>query len=479
MEKGAKDVLREVISLRNFLRPLNRFPPEAIALCATFVSPTDPRPIIPLTHVCRYWRNAITSSHKNWASIDSGRKGLVPLCLERAGVVPLTVDITVSDIKEDENFLQALLPHTSRINHLSLTGYSSIEDVARDLPDFFVTPMFNPTSLELEQTEEPIESFLSDATPTHPLFQNVSKLKSIRFTRTPLYPAITSIRSLVELKLVGYTTPFDFKKFIGFLRSNPNLEIIVLDIQFIETPLWILSTMTFPLACLRQLSFTCAHAIDAKGLISHISFPRGVILEILGSRTNLDADLHLFLPSPPTKIQELLTPITVVKFQNTPSREVQFSGNGSLFSFRSSNTSFNLDPAFDLFPTTAVHEFHAKVSPCREVLFQPLSQLPALETLVFVDVTSFPTHSLDFLGEDPVLCPSLKTVAFFDCGLGSGIIGDLENVVARRQHSTAARLYRVVIVNRAGKLPDYKSIRRLRQFVPRVDVGIDELPDLP
>ena len=96
LERRAKDVLHEVITLRNSLRTVNRVPPEVITLCAAFVSPTDPRPIVPLTHVCRYWRNAITSSPRNWASIGSGWRRLAPLCLERAGVVPLTVEINVS-----------------------------------------------------------------------------------------------------------------------------------------------------------------------------------------------------------------------------------------------------------------------------------------------------------------------------------------------------------------------------------------------
>ena len=457
---------------------MNRLPPEVIALCATFVSPTDPRPTIPLTHVCRYWRKAIISSPRNWASMDSGWKRLVPLCLERAGAVPLTVNITVSDIKGDKNFLRAPLPHIPRISHLSLAGYSSIEGVARDLPGFFATPMFSPTSLELEQIEEPSELFPSNETPTHPLFQNVSKLKSIHFTRTPLYPAMSNIRSLVELKLVGYITPFQFGKFIGFLRSNPDLELVVLDIRFDGTPAWIFPTRVISLARLRRLSLTCARATDAKGLISCISFPCGVHPEVPGSRANRDFDLRSFLPSPPTKIRELLTPITAIKFQNTPGRELQLSGNSSLFSFRCSNAPSNLDPALDLFTTTAVREFHAKASPCRDVLFRPLLQLPALETLVLVDVTSFQPHSLDFLGEEPILCPSLKTIAFLDCDLGSRVIAELEEAVARRKNSTAAWLHRVVIIHRAGKLPDYKLLRRLRQFVPRVDVGIDELSDL-
>jgi len=460
---------------------VNRLPPEVIALCATFVSHDDPRPIVPLTHVCRYWRKAITSSPRNWASISTGWKRLVPLCLERAGAVNLAVNITVSDIKGDEILLKALLPHVSRISHLSLAGYSSIEGVADNLPGFFTSPMPNLTSLELEQPTQPTETFPPNETPAPPLFQNVSKLKSLHLTRTPLYPAVFSIASLVELKLVGYTTPFHFAKFTGFLDSNPDLELIVLDIQFARHLFSFLTHARIAtLARLRKLSFTCADASDAKRLISSIQFPRGTCLEVINSPVNQGTDLHWFLPSPPTKIQELLTPITTIKYQTTPTGEFHLSNNNSRFSFRCSNASFNPNPVFVLFNTTNVREFHAKVYPCRESFFWPLSKLPVLETLVLVDVTSFPSHSLDLLAEEPVLCPSLKTIAFFDCDLSLCIIRELEAVVTRRNNSTAARLHRVVIVRRDGKLPDYKLLQQLRRFVPRVDVSIDEVPpDLP
>jgi len=457
---------------------VNRLPPEVIALCATSVSPTDPRPIVSLTHVCRYWRYAITSNPRNWSSIGSGWKRLAPLCLERAGVVPLTVNITVSAIKGDRVFLQTLLPHVSKISHLSLTGYPSVEKVADDLPNFFASPILNLTSLELEQTGNLAESFPSDEIPAPPIFKNVSKLKSLHLTRTPLYPSLTSVRSLVELTLVGYTTPFHFGKFIGFLRLNSTLELIVLDVQFVEVPAWIFPTRVVSLARLRQLSFTCAHAIDAKALISSISFPRGVSLEVSSSRTQGDEDPRSFLPSPPAPLRRLLAPIETIKCQDKPG-VTQLHGNNSYFSFRCSGFGPHAYWELSAFSTIAVREFHVETSSCHD-LSRPLARLPALETLVLVGVTSFPTHSLDFLAEEPIPCPSLKTIAFFDCDLGRTMIGELEGVVSRRKNSTAAWLHRVVIVCRFGKFPDRQLVHRLRQFIPRVDVRMDEeLPDLP
>ena len=402
---------------------------------------------------------------------------MAPLCLERAGVVPLSVNIKVSAIKGDEIFLQALLPHVPKISHLSLTGYPSIQKVAEALPNLFASPILNLTSLELEQTGKSAEPFPSDESPPPPVFQHVSKLKSLHLTRTPLYPSLTSIRSLVELKLVGYTTPFPFEKFIGLLRFNPSLELVVLDIQFVGVPSWVFPARVVSLVHLRRLSFTCAQAIDAGTLISSISFPRGVSLEVISSRTQNDDELRLYLPSPPTPIQRLLAPITTIKCRNEPGM-VQLYGNNSCLSFRCSKLVFGVYRSATTFSTTAVRELHVETSYFTNMSW-PLEKLPALETLILVGVTSF---SLDFLAKEPIPCPSLKTIGFFDCNLDSDrtMIRELEGVVSKRKNSAAAWLHRVVIVCRFERLPSSTSIHRLRQFIPRVDVRIgEELPDLP
>ena len=457
---------------------MNRLYPEIIALCAAFVSDTDPKPIVPLTHVCRYWRRAIVSSPRNWASIGSGWKRMVPVCLERAGAVPLVVNISVSDVREDEDFLQALLPHTSRISHLSLTKYSSIEKVADDLPSFSASLMPNLTSLELEQTEEPTESFPSDEVPAHPLFQNVSKLKSLHLTRTPLYPVVMSVTSLVELKLVGHTIPFG--KFIGFLHSNPNLELVTLDLQFTRVSAGIAPEKVASLPRLRRLVFTCGSATDARGLFSCVSLRRGVQIAIQGSQTNPCADLASFLPHPPTPTHQLLTPITVIKDQTSPRWLRMFSDDGQL-SFRSPKTPSKMYDEFSLFVTGTVREFHVEIyrlDPDGGRLAWPLARLPALEALV-LSGTRLSPGSLSLLEKEPILCPSLRTIAFFDCEVTGDVVRELEEVLTKRRGSTAARLHRVVIVNNTRALPDLQLVHRLRKFVPRVDIGVgDELPDL-
>ena len=451
-------------------------PPEVLTSCATFVSDTDPRPIVTLTHVCRYWRKSIVSNPRSWTSITTGWKRLAPLCLERAGAVPLAVDIMVSDIKSGEDFFESLIPQTSRIGRLCLTGYSSVETVAGDLPGFFVSPMPNLTSLDLQQTTEPAELFPSNEAPVPPILQDVTNLESLSLTRTPLYPALLSVTSLRELKLLGYTNPFHFGTFLEFLDSNPGLECVALDIQFVVDSVETAPTRMTPLPHLRHLSITCTKAIDAKGLLSCISFPHGTCLEVSCSQiTSID----LCLPSPPTLIQMMLAPITVVKLQVTPWELRVFGSNGFLsFRFPHAPHWFN---GSELLLTASVREFYVDVVPLPWSfggMVTVFSRLPALETLVFAKAT-WSTKAFDSLAGQPLLCPSLKTIAFFNCNLTPGALKEFEGVVAKRKGLAAAWLYRVMIVCSPNTLPDYTLIQRLRQHVPCVDVRLDDkLPDL-
>ena len=173
----------------------------------------------------------------------------------------------------------------------------------------------------------------------------------------------------------------------------------------------------------------------------------------------------------------MLAPITTMLCQNDP-RAIQFYGSDSCLSFRCSQFLFDIYSEFSLFPITTVQEFHVKLDPYSD-LSCPLSQLPALETPVLFDIPALPTQTFAFPTEQPVLCPSLKTIAFFDCVLDLKAIGELEGGITGRKNSTAAWLHRIVIVRKSGALPDHKLILHLQNHVPYVDARIaDKLPDL-
>ena len=430
--------------MRNPLRPANRLPPEIIALCVDFLPRTNPKPIVSLTHVCRYWRKTIISSPRNWTLIGSGWKRLAPLCLERSGALaPLTV--SVSTLEQDKAFLQLLLPHLSRISGLSLTGgsWTPAEKVANMLVKFFTSPMINLTSL---------------------------KLRSLEASPASIFSLLSGIKTLVELKLTG--SEVIFQHFIGFLESNPNLKAIEFSFEFSEVPSTAPKRLV-SLPRLRRLKLTCSEATDARMLLSCLSLPRGVHMEIYGTQKNPCGDLTSFLPFPPTLIRALLAPITAVRY--SPGQLYLFSNNGS-FSFRSHKTTEKLYEEFNLFATGAVRELRLLHFYSGDNVSLLLKRLPALEALVIQHAVG---SGMSALGEEPILCPSLKTLALLDCYVADQEIKTMEEVLAKREHTTAARLHRIVIASRTCSFPAPKLVSRLQKLVPRVEVVVgDKLPNL-
>jgi hypothetical protein len=403
-------------------------------------------------------------------------EALVPLCLERAGAVPLTVNIKAGEIQEDEEFHRALPPHASRISHLSLKGYNRIKDVVNDFPGLLDLTMPNLTSLELEQRIRPTKS---DGSTAPPLFRNLRKLKSLHLTRVSNYPILSNITSLVELKLDGSTIPFG--KFLGILQSGLALEIVVLDLKFTKGSVPAAPRRKISLPRLRHLALTSDNATDTRGLLSCLSLPRGIHITVQGSHSAQRAGLASFLPSPPTHIQKLLTSVTAIKYWDNP-RRLHLSNDNGTFHFHgpSHETSTAVYEEFELFATDIVREFHLDLSLSHPTnhLSRLLERLPALEILT-ISGNPLNFRTLSVLAEEPVLCPSLKTIAFFKFRTTRELIWELRNVLAKRERSIAARLHRVVIINDAFDLPDVISIRRLQESVLHVDVAVgDKLPDL-
>ena len=334
--------------------------------------------------------------------------------------------------------------------------------------------MPNLTSLELQQTIEPATSSpMDEASP--PIFQNVAKLVSLRLTRTPLYPAVFRITSLKELKLLGYTNSFLFGKLIGFLDSNPELEFVVLDIQFTPGSVETAPARKITLPRLQHLSITCSNAIDSRGLLSCVSLPRGVHLEVEFTRPDQHARLGSFLPSPPAPIQDLLAPGTSIKTRVTL-HELRLFGNGSVFTFRPPSALLGVHPELSLFPSATIRELYTHIHPLKFYdISVMLELLPALETLAF-SKTDFPFRLLPALISEPVLCPALRTIAFFNCEINTGTVKSLGEAITKRRDPTAARL---VIVVSAETPPDLTSVESLRRFASCVEVRVgDELPDL-
>ena len=101
----------------NAIRPVNRLPTEILIEIFALLHPRLLRRYLPLihaTHVCRHWRNVISSTPSNWTWINPQWVQLLPLSLRLSGSAP--IDVEVSDHENfSSDFVDLLLPHGERV----------------------------------------------------------------------------------------------------------------------------------------------------------------------------------------------------------------------------------------------------------------------------------------------------------------------------------------------------------------------------
>ena len=477
LERGARDVLELIPSLRNLLQPVNRLPPEILSHVARYVpdeNAKDTRPILPLTHVCRYWRESIISTPGIWTSISSGSKGLTALNLERSKAAPLEIELNMRI--RDRGFFDILLPHIKNAGSLSVHGFSSVEELTQVLPNF---PRSTPNlrSLTLRAAYTKTERNQSIA-----VFESLtSTLRYLSLNHFHLYPSFLHLRSLTELELSNFRLNLPLDTLLNFLKENRSLETATLSIGFAEPSLRSSRLATAIENRLRCLSIRCDEALDGRALVSSIVLQRGARLEIDHRSSN--ATLSGILSGvPATNLSNLSSP-TFMECQSY-CRLIRLLGPHGVFSFKCLHGPEDPFAEFPLLPLTltTIREFrlvHRRseraLSPLKPTVFQP-SFFPALETLAVNCETSV-SYLFSVLFSNPSSPPSLKTLAFFDCNLTEDFMEELMRFASSRKNTTSARLHRVVIVNSKGKLPGFASIDALGKHVPVVDVRMSkELP---
>ena len=94
----------------------------------------DTRSIVPLTHVCRYWRESIVSTPENWTTISSNSNKLAALSLERAKAAPLDIYLDFRTITTAS--FNLLGPHLKNAGSCRVRVGSIIETVTFGFPGF-------------------------------------------------------------------------------------------------------------------------------------------------------------------------------------------------------------------------------------------------------------------------------------------------------------------------------------------------------
>jgi hypothetical protein len=470
LETRAQDVLRLIPSLRNLLQPVNRLPPEILSCIARSLllknNASDTRSIIPLTHVCRYWRNSITSVPANWTLISSLDKDLTALSLERAKAASLRVRLDL-DIG-DPGFFDLLAPYVQNIGTLRVTSPTTIEKLRQALPKF---PQSTPNLRSLS-----LNSDVHWGQSTDPFGSLASTLRCLGLDDIPLYPSLLRLRSLTEFTYVNGRFDLPLDTLLDFLEENRLLERIILGVKFKEASLLSSRRRTAMENRVRYLSIYYRDIMSGQAIISSIALRRGAHLHI----TSVIADGRpndILSGVSTTHLLNLRSP-TSIKYRSYP-RIIQLFGPNGQFSFQMLFAPGGSDPfiEFPPLPLSHVREFRL-IHRLPEGIQRPLGSLvfdqsyfPALETLA-VDCVTNVSHLFSALFSNPSSPRSLHTIAFMDCDLTEDFMKELTQYASKRKATTSAWLYKVVIVHRGGVFPSIAAIRKLGEHVPVVDVSL-------
>ena len=439
-------------------------------------------PIIPLTHVCRYWRESIVSTPEFWTSISGKRKGLAALSLERTEAAPLNVSLWMHQIRKDPWFADLIAPHTYNIAILGVECVGGLQELAQALPDF---PQSMPNLQSLTLMRHPTRSWqllqdghIDSLGPLPPT------LKYLRLSDIPLCPSSLRLRSLTRLDLSDCQFKLHLDTLLEFLEENSSLEWVILGISFADPSLWSFRRRGIIKNRLQFLFIDWRCGTSAQLLISSIPLQRGAHLRIINSATSESRDppkLKDILSQHPMAHLSNLTPFTSMDCLSDP-RSIRLSGPNGEFSYDEINfvKRMNKFHELSLLPLNEVRQFRFRyrdfsLENHHTPAFRP-SLFPALEILA-VNIRTPLSRFFSTMFSDPSSSPSLKILALSNCKFTEDFMKELARYAFERKNTTSARLIRVLIVDPDGNFPSAASIDTLRKHVPVVDTRIaDRVP---
>ena len=427
----------------------------------------DAKPIIPMTHVCRYWRESIVSAPGVWTLISNSQNELMAQSLARAKASLLRITIDMGSFRADPGTFGLITPYLKNIDSLSVSDLTGIEELTRALPNF---PQSTPT-LRFLALHGAYVSARWDPT-IDPFVSLTRTMKGLSLLNVPLYSSILNLRNLTDLSLRYHWFDVHVDTLLAFLEHNRSLENATLDIRFTEPTLRV-SRRGVPVTNrLRRLSIHCNNPMNAQVLLSNIALRKGAHLEI--SSFDRNTGLNDLLSDASTAHLSNLPSPAFLEYQSYP-RNIRLRGPNGSFSFSCRPSTGSPFEEFPLLTLTHVREFrltHHTPQRLRSShnppVFNPPS-FPALETLAIesdIDLLQF----LSALLPNPSVLPSLKTLAFFNCVISEDLMEKLTQFALDRARTASARLHHVVIVHEDGRFPTAASVHALEKHVPIVDI---------
>ena len=347
-----------------------------------------------------------------------------------------------------------LLPHAYKVVTLDCSHFTAIEELTQALPNF---PKSMPNLQSLSLTchgGHDDQSLIIDPFD----FSTHTTLRKLSWKNLPLFPSILSLRTLTDLNLWGIGSGLHIDTLLRFLERNQSLARASFDINFEEDSLCRSRRQTPVKTRLQHLFIWCNQERNVKPLISNIRLRKGGTLELMDYG---DVGLSRILST----VSTTHLPGSSLEYQPFP-RKIRLIGPDGTLLYRRIGGEHLSFPSLETLVVLG-HDMNA----C------PVGGEYTLDISIPGSSVTLP---LSPVLPDPAFSPSLETLAFLDCDITEDFMGNLARLALDRKNHTSTSLRRVIIMHSKGRFPSESSVRRLREYVPVVEVsGGNELPEDP
>jgi len=272
LEQNAFEVLRLARSQRNGLAPINRIPPEVLALIPKYWNEdVRDRATVALTHVCQAWRDIFISNSTLWTNFDCEEIDKTLVYLHRSGSSPINVRLKRDEgLSPYDPFLQIIPQVAPRLKSVAIHGTSeNIQEITAQLS--YPTPLLESLTIETNAESSPQRGPVITAK----LFNgDLSSLRELhlRSIRTELpWRNMVNLTSFTLTYTAFSASPVGY--LLDFFKTTPRLREVQLHY----------AAPTFGTQKGRLVSLACLKRMDITGgapslLLDHLLVPVGTKL---------------------------------------------------------------------------------------------------------------------------------------------------------------------------------------------------------
>ena len=458
LERDAFDILQLIRSWKNRLAPINRIPPEILALVPDFwgVRNRDEN-IITVTHVCRAWREVFVSRPTLWTGLSCVDLDKTRVYLERSKSSPINLSLDGNYVTLSNALFELISNATGRLK--SVTIVLEPEDL-----QLISACLSRPAPLlEVLSVDGYDDSVLSSA-----LFGG--DLSSLRELHLACVRTELPWRNMVNLTsfTLNNASPISVIRFLDFFENAPHLR----EVDILSTPISDAQDgRLVPLTCLQRMD---AGHHPSSSLFDHLLIPVGACLA-----------MSVDLPDPPIKdcpprfIDNLknLSNVTAIILDGGMSF-IRFSGpSGKVRMDTQSHSTWVhlLLESLAHFDTSnterlEITQYHSPLT--SDPVYRALLPMKALHTLK-LDRCGDPhifIYALDpgMGSSGAVVCPNLEELVIVH-----GVVFDLKDVVATAaaRASRGAKLKSVKIDSCHKAVYSQSDVLELKKHVLHVECG--------